>query len=90
MYRYGLIDKSNGRVVNVVKWDGDESKWQPPAHCNCVRLDNIDIDDHYDVNAKALTKKKDLQIPWPSVPESEPVKTDRELMEEILAKLNTP
>ena len=89
MYRYGLVNKENGRVVNVVKWDGDESKWQPPKDCDCIRMDKIDIDDFYDKDTQQLIRKKDHDKPWKQVEVSEPVKTDRELMEEILAKLNS-
>ena len=33
MARYAMVDDSSGIVVNVIEWDGDESKWMPPlAH----------------------------------------------------------
>lgn len=31
MPRHAIIRKADQRVVNVVEWDGDAAKWQPPA-----------------------------------------------------------
>lgn len=37
MARYGLI--KDGVVDNVVEWDGDTNKWQPPADIELVLMD---------------------------------------------------
>lgn len=30
------IFNSDGRCINRVLWDGDESTWQPPADCEAI------------------------------------------------------
>jgi hypothetical protein len=30
MNNYAILDKDGGWLVNVVVWDGDTSKWNPP------------------------------------------------------------
>lgn len=30
MARYAMVKKVSNIVVNVIEWDGDEAKWQPP------------------------------------------------------------
>ena len=42
--KYAIIDEAAGHLVNVVLWDGDTAKWQPPAGTNAVRLADIDLD----------------------------------------------
>jgi hypothetical protein len=41
--KYAILDQANGNLVNVVLWDGDLSKWQPPAGTSAVRLAEIDL-----------------------------------------------
>jgi hypothetical protein len=41
--KYAILDQANGHLVNVVLWDGDLSKWQPPAGTSAVRLADIDL-----------------------------------------------
>jgi hypothetical protein len=41
--KYAILDQANGRLVNVVLWDGDLSKWQPPTGTSAVRLAEIDL-----------------------------------------------
>jgi hypothetical protein len=41
--QYAILDQANGHLVNVVLWDGDLSKWQPPAGTSAVRLADIDL-----------------------------------------------
>lgn len=36
--RYALI--KNGIVTNVVLWDGDEKRWQPPEDVDAVVVDD--------------------------------------------------
>lgn len=36
---FALIDKETRAVVNVIAWDGDTNKWQPPAQLDCVFID---------------------------------------------------
>jgi hypothetical protein len=40
---YALLDEQGGWLVNTVLWDGDISKWQPPAGTTAVRLVDIDL-----------------------------------------------
>jgi hypothetical protein len=41
--QYAILDQANGHLVNVVLWDGDTAKWQPPAGTTAVRLADIDL-----------------------------------------------
>jgi hypothetical protein len=41
--KYAIINEAAGHLVNVVLWDGDLSKWQPPAGTTAVRLADIDL-----------------------------------------------
>ena len=41
--KYAIIDQENGFLVNVVLWDGDLSKWEPPNGTTAIRLTDIDI-----------------------------------------------
>ena len=41
--KYAILDQANGHLANVVLWDGDLSKWQPPAGTSAVRLADIDL-----------------------------------------------
>jgi len=41
--KYALLDDQGGWLVNTVLWDGDLSKWQPPAGTTAVRLADLDL-----------------------------------------------
>jgi hypothetical protein len=41
--KYAILDQAAGHLVNVVLWDGDTAKWQPPAGTSAVRLAEIDL-----------------------------------------------
>jgi len=41
--QYAILDEQGGWLVNTVLWDGDLSKWQPPAGTTAVKLDEIDL-----------------------------------------------
>ena len=41
--QYAILDQAAGHLVNVVLWDGDTAKWQPPAGTSAVRLADIDL-----------------------------------------------
>jgi hypothetical protein len=41
--KYALLDAQGGWLVNTVLWDGDLSKWQPPAGTTALRLADIDL-----------------------------------------------
>ena len=55
--KYAILDQANGHLVNVVLWDGDTGKWQPPAGTSAVRLADIDL----------------ATLPAAPAPEAEPV-----------------
>lgn len=48
MARWALIRRDTGVVDNVVEWDGDPSRWQPPSTHDAVRSDTAGIGDTYD------------------------------------------
>jgi hypothetical protein len=41
--QYAILDQANGHLVNVVLWDGNTAKWQPPTGTSAVRLADIDL-----------------------------------------------
>ena len=41
--KYAIIDNEHGHLVNVVLWDGDLAKWQPPTGTRAELLANIDL-----------------------------------------------
>jgi hypothetical protein len=43
MNKYAIIDEAAGHLVNVVLWDGDTTKWQPPAGTRAELLANVDL-----------------------------------------------
>ena len=43
MNKYAIIDEAAGHLVNVVLWDGDTSKWQPPTGTRAELLANVDL-----------------------------------------------
>jgi hypothetical protein len=61
--KYAILDQANGHLVNVVLWDGDLSKWQPPTGTSAVRLAEIDI----------------TSLPPAPAPEAEPVTAEEHL-----------
>lgn len=58
--QYAILDQANGHLVNVVLWDGDTAKWQPPAGTTAVRLADIDL----------------TTLPPAPAPEAEPVSAE--------------
>ncbi len=58
--RHAIIDPKDGKVVNVVVWEGKE--WLPPRGYMVVQLDNVDIGDTWDDKNKQLIKAIDIAI----------------------------
>lgn len=50
---YAIVE--NGVVVNVVAWDGDESKWKPAEGQLAIKTDVGGIGWNYDPISKELT-----------------------------------
>jgi hypothetical protein len=61
--QYAILDQPNGHLVNVVLWDGDTAKWQPPAGTSAVRLADIDL----------------ATLPPAPAPEAEPIAAEEHL-----------
>jgi hypothetical protein len=61
--QYAILDQANGHLVNVVLWDGDTGKWQPPAGTSAVRLADIDL----------------ATLPPAPAPEAEPITAEEHL-----------
>lgn len=40
---YAIIDVAGGWLVNLVMWDGDTSKWTPPAGTTATPASEVDI-----------------------------------------------
>lgn len=40
---YALIDIEGGWLVNLVRWDGDTQKWQPPEGTRAVLASEVDF-----------------------------------------------
>ena len=54
MLRHGIVNEE-GKVINIIVWDG-VSPWNPPKGHIAIQHDSIDIGDLYDHMAKTLTK----------------------------------
>jgi hypothetical protein len=61
--KYAILDQAAGHLINVVLWDGDTSKWQPPAGTSAVRLADIDL----------------ATLPPAPAPEAEPITAEEHL-----------
>ena len=61
--QYAIIDEANGHLVNVVLWDGDLAKWQPPTGTRAELLANVDL----------------ANLPAAPAPASEPVTAEQHL-----------
>jgi hypothetical protein len=61
--QYAILDQPNGHLVNVVLWDGDTAKWQPPAGTSAVRLADLDL----------------ATLPPAPAPEAEPITAEEHL-----------
>jgi hypothetical protein len=61
--QYAIRDQANGHLVNIVLWDGDLSKWQPPAGTTAVKLADIDL----------------ATLPPAPAPEAEPITAEEHL-----------
>lgn len=56
MSRYALVAKIAPRTVrNVCLWDGDVTKWTPPADCDPVVSEVANVGDLYDPVAQTFT-----------------------------------
>ena len=45
MARYALIRNSDSKVDNIVEWDGDTTKWAPPATQTAIQNDVANVGD---------------------------------------------
>ena len=61
--KYAILAQPAGHLVNVVLWDGDTAKWQPPAGTSAVRLADIDL----------------ATLPPAPAPEAEPITAEEHL-----------
>jgi len=61
--QYAIIDEAAGHLVNMVLWDGNTAKWQPPAGTTAVRLADIDL----------------ATLPPAPAPEAEPITAEEHL-----------
>jgi hypothetical protein len=61
--KYAILAQPAGHLVNVVLWDGDTAKWQPPAETSAVRLADIDL----------------ATLPPAPAPEAEPITAEEHL-----------
>jgi hypothetical protein len=72
--QYAILAQPNGHLVNVVLWDGDTAKWQPPAGTSAVRLADIDL----------------ATLPPAPAPEAEPITAEEHLRSVGLAGERQP
>jgi hypothetical protein len=43
MEKYAIIDNAGGWLVNLVVWDGDTDKWQPPVGTTAIPVEDVDF-----------------------------------------------
>lgn len=61
--RYAIIQ--GGQVVNIVLWDGDTTKWQPPQGATCVPFDpatHVMVVDPAVANTQTIDQRVDANI----------------------------
>jgi hypothetical protein len=63
MTEYAILDQPAGHLVNVVLWDGNTAKWQPPTGTTAVKLADIDL----------------ATLPPAPAPEAEPITAEEHL-----------
>ncbi|WP_125333126.1 hypothetical protein [Burkholderia cenocepacia] len=64
MSNYAVVQ--DGKVVNIVVWDGDETVWQPPKGCQTELLSDgvrIDIDEAFGDGSSADSSDTDSTSP---------------------------
>ena len=74
--RYAMV--RDGKVENVVLWDGDSKTWQPPAGVEMVKSDDAAPGDGYDDKDGSFT-------PAPSPPTPAKSRDDR-LLDKLVEK----
>lgn len=42
--RYAILDKQGGWLVNLIIWDGDTEKWQPPDGTVALKASDVDFE----------------------------------------------
>lgn len=40
---YAIIDEANSRLINLIVWDGDTNKWQPPEGTVAKKASEVDF-----------------------------------------------
>lgn len=43
MDNYAIIDKNGGWLLNIVVWDGDTSKWNPPDGAIAILANEVNF-----------------------------------------------
>lgn len=87
MLRHAVINKE-GKVVNVVIWDG-KTKWQAPEGCITVQNDQVNIGDDYDFQKKVIHHNFTVS-PDPIIEEKPQLSLEelQKQIEELRLKLN--
>lgn len=87
MLRHAVINKE-GKVVNVVIWDG-KTKWQAPEGCITVQNDQVNIGDDYDFQKNVIHHNFTVS-PDPIIEEKPQLSLEelQKQIEELRLKLN--
>jgi hypothetical protein len=67
--KWALINEQGGWLENIVVWDGNASKWQPPAGMRAVKIEEINLSELPQKPAQTNDEADAVQFLAPPVPE---------------------
>ena len=68
--KWALINEEGGWLENIVVWDGDVSKWQPPAGMRAARIEEINLSELPQKPAQTNDEADAVPFLAPPVPEN--------------------
>jgi hypothetical protein len=68
--KWAIINKEGGWLENLVVWDGDLSKWQPPTGTRAVRIEEINLSELPQKPSQTNDEADAVQFLAPPVPEN--------------------
>jgi len=67
--KWAIINEHGGWLENIVVWDGNISKWQPPLGTRAVKIDEINLSELPQQPAQTNDEADAVQFVAPPVPE---------------------
>ncbi len=67
--KWALINEQGGWLENIVVWDGNASKWQPPEGTRAVKIEEINLSELPQKPSQTNDEADAVQFLAPLVPE---------------------